>query len=170
MIPQLIKDTAQYIWNDNDTLRFFRKLITCPFLGPGYIRRSLKHHTCVKQSYSPSKRQLKQYAVLADEEQRRRVRRSAERKRSVSVDGKRWWNKMAKDQLQSSFFAKLPVELRLKIYEMVLCDQEEFAMKFNEHEPWDYWDVRAEPGCDTSMLRTCKNMLVTPPPLPLVYV
>jgi hypothetical protein len=162
MIPQLIKDTAQYIWNDNDTLRFWCKLITCPFLGPCYFLGSLKYHTCIKQSHSPSKRQLVRYGVLADVKHRRRVRRSAKRKRSVSVDGDRWWNKKAKDQSQSSFFARLPAELRLKIYEMVLCDQEEFAMKFNEHEPWDYWDVRAEPGCDTSMLRTCKNMFVTP--------
>lgn len=41
------------------------------------------------------------------------------RKRSISIDraGRR---RRTKDQLQSSFFAKLPIELRLKIYEMVL--------------------------------------------------
>jgi hypothetical protein len=50
--------------------------------------------------------------------------------------------------------------LRLQIYEMVLCDQEELTMRFNEDQPWDRWKIRAEQGRDTGMLRTCKRMFV----------
>jgi hypothetical protein len=48
----------------------------------------------------------------------------------------------------------------LQIYEIVLCDQEELTMRFNEDEPWDRWKVRVEQGRDTKMLRTCKKMFV----------
>jgi hypothetical protein len=112
-----------------------------------------------KRTRSPSEKQLKRNTVLADVKHRRRVRRVA-RKRIPSVDRERWWNSKAKGQSQSPLFAKLPLELRLQIYEMVLCDQEELTMRFNEDQPWDRWKVQAEQGRDTKILRTCKKMFV----------
>ncbi|KAG9191333.1 hypothetical protein G6011_09421 [Alternaria panax] len=95
---------------------------------------------------------------MADVEHRIRFRRARRSKRSVLFDGKRWWNRKAKTQSQSLFLAKLPVELRLQIYEMVLGEQDEFAINFTEDEPWDCWNVRADSGCDLNVLRTCKRI------------
>ena len=157
---QSTRDAVSYTWNNNNnTLRFCCKLITCPLFGDCYYMR--------KRTRSPSEKQLKRYTVLADVKHRRRVRRVA-RKRIPSVDGERWWNSKAKGQSQSPLFAKLPLELRLQIYEMVLCDQEELTMKFNENEPWDHWKVGAEQGRDTKMLRTCKKMFVDALPSPVL--
>ena len=161
------KDAVSYTWNNNSTLRFCCKLITCPLFGPCYYIRSSDHPSCVKQTRGPSRKQLERYTVLAGVEHRRRVRRVG-RKRIPSVDGEKWWNKKAKGQSQSPLFAKLPLELRLQIYEMVLCDQEELTMRFNEDQPWDRWKVRAEQGRDTKMLRTCKKMFVATLPFSIL--
>lgn len=87
------------------------------------------------------------------------------RKRSVSVD-RTWelWRKNAEDQSQSPLLAKLPAELRLEIYEMVLCEQEEVGLSYDRYKYWDCWEVKAASGCNTEMLRTCKKMSVSSSP------
>jgi hypothetical protein len=159
---QPIKDTLRYLWHDSATLRSCCKIITCPLSCPYYCLRACLPSGCV---YIVNEKQLKRWAIIADIKHRKRVRQVGRRKRSVSVDGKKWYNSKAKDQSQSPFFAELPVELRLKIYEMVLCNREELAMKNNDVQQWDNWNLRAEPSCDAGMLRTCKKMFVASFPL-----
>jgi len=90
------------------------------------------------------------------------VRALEKRKRSVSVDRTRgFWRKNAEHQSQSLFFTKLPAELRLQIYEMVLCEQEEVGLSCDHLKYWDCWEVKAASGCNTEMLRTCKKMYVS---------
>ena len=93
------------------------------------------------------------------------MRALEKRKRSVSVDRTRGlWRKNAEHQSQSLFFTMLPAELRLKIYEMVLCEQEEVGLSCDHLEYWDCWDcweVKAASGCNIEMLRTCKKMSVS---------
>ncbi|KAF2252020.1 hypothetical protein BU26DRAFT_248751 [Trematosphaeria pertusa] len=58
------------------------------------------------------------------------------RKRSISVD-REDRRSTTKTQNQSPLFAKLPVELRIKIYEMVLCEtgQVNIIESWNRHDP-----------------------------------
>jgi hypothetical protein len=146
------------------TLRFGCKIIICPLSCPFYCLLGCALFVS-KHGYRADEKQLERWDIMADIKHRKRVRRVGKRKRSVSVDGKRWYHSKAKDQSQSLFFAELPVELRLKIYEMVLCNREELAIKINKVQPWDEWNLRAGPSCDAAMLRTCKKVFVASFPL-----
>ncbi|KAH6876192.1 hypothetical protein BKA58DRAFT_381199 [Alternaria rosae] len=161
-----IKDAILYTWHTNSTLRFCCKLVTCPLFGLCYWIRyigPITFHKCPGPP-APPRRQH----ALANIEYRRRVRRLKKRKRSVSVDRTRGlWRKNAEDQSQSPFLAKLPAELRLKIYEMVLCEQEEVGLSYDCYKYWDCWEVKAASGCNTKMLRTCKKMYREA--IPLLY-
>ncbi|KAF1940061.1 hypothetical protein EJ02DRAFT_456333 [Clathrospora elynae] len=96
---------------------------------------------------------------MSDISQSRRVRRLQSRKRSVSVDGSRWKKKReTKEQGQSAFFARLPPEIRLRVYEMVLCEQEDVYVHPNYEERRDFLNVRAWRGCSPQLLRTCRRI------------
>jgi hypothetical protein len=85
------------------------------------------------------------------------MQREGSRKRSVSVDGVR--KNVAGRQGQSLFMTMLPVELRLKVYEFAVCDNEELWMRANEDNRSDLWDIRPERGLrGIGLLRTCKRM------------
>jgi len=162
-IVEPIKDAILYTWHTNSTLRFCCKLVTCPLFGLCYWLRSIEPHTCVKGPHGrPSRAQQRRYDALARIEHRRRVRALEKRKRSVSVDRTRGvWRKNAEYRSQSLFFTKLPAELRLQIYAIVLSEQKEVGLRFNREELWDRWRIKAVSGCNMEMLRTCKKMSVS---------
>ena len=159
-----IKDAIVYTWHNNSTLRLCCKIVTCPLCGLCYWLRHIGPiHIFHKRpgTSGPPRREH----TLANIKYRRRVRGLRRRKRSVSVD-RTWgpWRKNAEDQSQSPFFAKLPAELRLKIYEMVLCEQEEVGLTCDHLKYSDCWEVKAASDCNIEMLRTCKKMFVSSSP------
>jgi hypothetical protein len=96
-----------------------------------------------------------------------RERSLQNRKRSVSLDGRQmkklvWRKRETREQKQSDFFTKLPPELRLKIYKLVLCDQEEIGVdlteKAEDRDKGELLKFKSEPGCSTSMLLSCRRM------------
>lgn len=105
------------------TARFVLGPILCPILFPCYCYYLMGAMvpTCGngKMSARHAKR-ARRTAIVGQIAQCRRERGLQNRKRELSVERKR--NKRTKDQDQSPLFAKLPTELRLKIYEMVLCE------------------------------------------------
>ncbi|RAR13242.1 tetratricopeptide-like helical [Stemphylium lycopersici] len=99
--------------------------------------------------------------------QARRERGLQNRKRAISVDGNLGispWVRESEtnEQDQSSFFSILPVEIRLQIYKLVLCDEEEKNVDAKEQEKmWDerdWFSFRATPSCPVGMLRTCRKL------------
>ena len=85
------------------------------------------------------------------------------RKRSISVDGRWTKNPFSRkrktmEQSQSDFFAKLPAELRLKIYSMVFRDIENIEVDAYDKAEDDMFKLSADPGRSTGILRTCRRM------------
>ena len=110
---------------------------------------------------------MKQFLIMSEIAQARRERGVQSRKRGISVDGKRWMSPWArkretKEQYQSSFFSMLPVEIRLQIYKLVLCDEEEKNVEAKEQEKnsdgRDWFSFRAKPSCPVGMLWTCRKL------------
>jgi len=100
---------------------------------------------------------------MSEVKQARRERAVANRKRSVSVDGKHTKmpftrRKKTVEQSQSDFFAKLPTELRLKIYGMVFRDIENITVDADDGAQDDMFKFSADPGRSTGILRTCRRM------------
>jgi hypothetical protein len=95
---------------------------------------------------------------LSKVEHNRRVRRLRSRKRDVSVDGG-WWKK--RGQEQCLLLAKLPAELRIQIWEEVLCGMEDICIVSGRLAS-DRLNVRAERKCFPQILRTCRQMYVIP--------
>lgn len=103
-------DDMRYFLYEHEGIESLLKLITCPCCCLCYL--DLANH---------GRKQRKKEHHMSRINQYRRVNSIRNRKRSLSVDGKRKKRKM-KDQGQSPLFGKLPAEIRLKIYEMVLCE------------------------------------------------
>jgi hypothetical protein len=104
---------------------------------------------------------------MGEVKQARRERSLQSRKRSISLDGRQmkqliWRKRETREQWQSNFFARLPPELRLKIYKLVLCDQDEIGVdlteKAEDRDMGESFKFKSEPGCSTSMLRSCRRM------------
>jgi len=108
---------------------------------------------------------------MSEVKQARRERAVANRKRSVSVDGKHTKmpftrRKKTVEQLQSNLFGRLPAELRVMIYELVLCERNmsvvDSEAKADTNGRKEVFEFKAELGCSVSILRACKRMLVYP--------
>jgi hypothetical protein len=61
-------------------------------------------------------------------------------------------------QGQSSFFGKLLAEIRLTVYEMILCGGKETVIDAERFDKKDALMSRARQGCGTSILRNCRRV------------
>jgi hypothetical protein len=164
-----IRESVLYAWNDSPRLRRRVKLLTCPCLWYCYLSHSFGFHDCTGQR--GRRRQENRNRIMSEVTQARRERALQRRKRSVSVDGGRMdimfrKKKEAADQMQSALFRKLPVELRLNIYEFVLCEHDVMVvdprLTTDNYDRKDYFKFRTGSGCSVSILRTCKRLQVNP--------
>ncbi len=152
-----IKDSVIYAWNEHERTRFCIKALTCPCLWCCYCARwstTVQFGGCVKKRPKrPNKREVKMSEINLN----RRTRQLENRKRSVSVDGRRKSSR-AKEQQQSSFLSLLPLEIRLKIYEMVLCNEDNLKIITSHSRYSDWHKIMAMNKCPTKLLRTCKRL------------
>jgi len=156
-----IHESVLYAWNDSARLRRWVKRFTCPCLGYCYCTRSAGLRDCTGRNRR--RKQEERVRVMSEVKQARRERAVANRKRSVSVDGKHTKmpftrRKKTVEQNQSGFFAKLPTELRLEIYGMVFRDIENILVDADDGAQDDMFKFSADPGRSTGILRTCRRM------------
>jgi hypothetical protein len=158
-----IRESVLYTWNDNPNLRRWIKSLTCPCFGYCY----LSSHVPSWNKRARELRALKQtnrFLIMSEVKQARRERGLKSRNRSVSVDGRQVKKSVLKkretlQQNQSSFFRRLPPELRRLIYGLVLCGQEEMHVRSMEyHEESDMFRVEACLGRSIDILRTCRRL------------
>ncbi|KAH6876191.1 hypothetical protein BKA58DRAFT_381198 [Alternaria rosae] len=160
-----IRESVLYAWNDSARFRRWTKLHTCPCLGCCFCIHSAGFSDCTGDRRK--RRRQKRNLIMSEVKQARRERALANRKRSVSVDGRQIKMPFRRreetmEQLQSAFFGKLPAELRLKIYELVLCEQDAIVVNPDEKadtcDRRDVFKFKTEPGRSVSILRTCKRL------------
>jgi hypothetical protein len=156
-----LKDPVLYKWHSSERLRYWAMLITCPFFCCCYFAQC---HLGDCTGANKRREREKRNGTMSAVKHRRRVRHVKSRKRSVSVDAGRSWRRKreTKEQGQSPFFAMLPAEVRLRVYEMVLCAAfGESEIQANEVKR-DQWNVRVEYGNGYNMafLRTCRRIYV----------
>ena len=155
MFGQII-DSIAYAWHDHDKFRHWFKALTCPCLCCCFCIRWTKSQPFGRRRnrrLRPDKRQTKMSEITRN----RRARQFQNRKRSVSVDGKKESSK-ANEQLNSLFFSMLPPELRLKIYELVLRNPKGLEIMDNNTRFKDYYRIMVTNLCPLDLLRTCKRM------------
>ncbi|KAF2126595.1 hypothetical protein P153DRAFT_359565 [Dothidotthia symphoricarpi CBS 119687] len=168
------KDNARYLWEDSRLLRFCVKGLSCTFCiihSWGWM--------CMQEP--GMNKQAKRDATLTEINQRRRERQLKKRKRSVSVDVDPWGRKAMGEQHQSLFFCKLPAELRLRVYEMLLLesgDEASIDATTNDNDDEmccitpnavekNFLRLRAKIPRPVALLRTCKRMHVHHPSTPI---
>ncbi|KAF2652199.1 hypothetical protein K491DRAFT_695763 [Lophiostoma macrostomum CBS 122681] len=118
-IKESVKDSATWLWYSKPGITLCLKVVSFPLLCCCYT-----YHFWPSR-WDKDRHEKKKRGILSSIAQRRRERAIENRKRSLSVDEISKWGirrRREKGQEQSVLFEKLPPELRLKIYEMVLCD------------------------------------------------
>jgi hypothetical protein len=154
-----IKDSAIYAWNADSTLRSWVETRKYP-PGCGHRHCGLCL-TCRYLETKQEKEQERRDEILSKIEHNRRVKRLQSKKRDISVDSGRRKKRDAVEQEQCSLLAKLPAELRLQIWEEVLCNTEEICIVPGRLAR-DRLNVRAERKCFPQILRTCQQMYAIP--------
>jgi hypothetical protein len=151
-----IKESAIYAWNAPSTLRSW--LETRKYPSNCRHRRRGRCLSCGDLAKEQEKEQEIRDATLSNIKHNRRVIRLRGRKRDVSVDGGRRRKKGgAAEQVQCVLLAKLPAELRIQIWEEVLCNGEEICI-LPGHLVQDRLNIWADRRCYTELLRTCRQM------------
>jgi hypothetical protein len=151
-----IKESAIYAWNASSTIRSWVETRKYP-------SRCRHRHCglCLSCKYLAKKQEEEQEIrdeTLSNIEHNRRVRRLRGRKRDVSVDG--GWRRKKRgvvEQEQCVLLTKLPAELRIQVWEEVLCNAEEICIVPGRLAR-DRLNVRAERKCYLELLRTCRQM------------
>jgi hypothetical protein len=146
-MPQL-KEHALYFWHTHPRIRLICEILTSPILWRYFVfgsgKRRVRHFYYTSRN---SKYQQERMETLSRISQTRRERALRERERSPGAEGS-WWRKSRKmrerkrkrksrEQEQSILFAKLPGELRMKIWEEVLCETGSVHVYLADHRSPD---------------------------------
>lgn len=114
------KEDARYFWHSHPAIKSCLKIIMCPIFWPCFICLACAPTSNPYRIPKRRRRRIEREWNLSTIAQSRRERRVKNRKRSLSIGGKR--KRDVHEQHESPMFAMFPPEIRLKIYEMVLCE------------------------------------------------
>ena len=118
------REDARVFWHSHPRIRNGFQVLASPISRPyQYCKSSARQRKSLKQ-YNLTEEARQRQITLSRNSQARRERALRERERSPGADasGRDGKGKTRKEQEQSILFAKLPGELRLKIWEEVLCE------------------------------------------------
>jgi hypothetical protein len=124
-----LRESIKHCYYLHPSIKTCIKVLTCPLC---FVCYGLKKFSEGMKCYSSKDRKRRErHGALSSIAQRRRERALKSRKRSLSSDrSKRGKKVVAQGQSQSPFFSKFPAELRIKIYEMVLCGTGRLHIRF----------------------------------------
>lgn len=145
-----------YDQSNKPEFKYFMKRIQCPCW---YCDNT--NDPGGSYSFERDKKQILKGLKESKANHERRIRGVKSRERSVSIDGRWRWDKKALAQDQSYFFSKLPTELKMRIYKMLLVDESgkmDIMMRRHKNPSYDCFRLCAMPGIHTALLSTCRRM------------